>query len=126
GLQRQMDELFRGLAGDPLRPRRPRSDEPSFDVWDRGETFVLAGELPGVTSEDLNIEVTHDTLTVRGKRKADAPAGYSTHRQERATAEFGRTFTFPAKIDVDKVSATLRDGVLTIELAKQAEERPGQ
>ena len=63
-------------------------------------------------------------LTISGERKVEAPEGYSVHRQERGSVKFSRSFTFPCRIDTEKASATVKDGVLTIKLAKAAEAKP--
>jgi HSP20 family protein len=79
-----------------------------------------------LTTDDVNIEATETSLTLSGKRKTQAPEGYRVHRRERASLEFARAFEFPAKVDLEKVTATMKDGVLRIELAKQAQTRPRQ
>lgn len=121
GLQRQLDALFSDLT----RPRRARlARDPAFDVFDDGEHFRLVADLPGVKVEDLEVEATEDGLAVRGTRKVEAPEGFSVHRREREGLRLARSFTFPTKIDPDKVEATLEQGVLTITLAKRADAKP--
>jgi HSP20 family protein len=97
---------------------------PAVRVSDAGETLVLRADVPGVADKDFDISVTPEALTLSGQRQTTAPEGYSVQRQERASAKFSRSWSLPYKVDADKTSATLKDGVLTITLAKAAEEKP--
>jgi HSP20 family protein len=65
-------------------------------------------------------------LTVTGERRADAPEGYSVHRQERLPARFSRGFQLPVKVDGAGITAALKDGVLTVTMPKAAESQPRQ
>jgi HSP20 family protein len=118
-LQRQIDALF----SDWVRPQR-RVAGPAFDVFDDGESYRLVADMPGLRAEDLEVEVTEDGLAVRGSRKVEVPEGYSVHRRERESVNLARSFTFPSKVDPEKVTATLQQGVLTITLAKRADTKP--
>lgn len=117
-LQRQMDHVFRDLVP------RESYERPSFNVSDLGEAYVVEAELPGVAQEDLKIDATVNSLTIKGHRSVAGPEGYSTHRKERSSLEFSRAFTFEDKLDLEKVSAKLEHGMLRIELTKQAEVQP--
>jgi HSP20 family protein len=118
-LQRQVDALF----SDWLRPQR-RVVGPAFDVFDDGDGYRLVADMPGMKAEDLEVEVTEDGIAIRGTRKVEAPEGFSVHRREREPLTLARSFAFPTKIDPDKVSATLQQGVLTITLTKRADAKP--
>jgi HSP20 family protein len=118
-LQRQVDALF----SDWLRPQR-RVVGPVFDVFDDGEGYRLVADMPGMKAEELEVEVTEDGIAIRGSRKVEVPEGFSVHRREREPLTLARSFTFPTKVDPDKVAATLQQGVLTITLAKRADAKP--
>lgn len=118
-LQRQVEALF----SDWTRPQR-RTPGTTFDVLDEGERFRLVADVPGMRAEDLSVEVTEDGITIRGTRKVEAPQGYSVHRREREPLELARSFTFPSKIDPERVEASLQLGVLTITLFKRADAKP--
>jgi HSP20 family protein len=118
-LQRQVDALF----SDWVRPQR-RVAGPAFDVFDDGESYRLVADMPGMKAEDLDIEATEDGIAIRGARKVEAPEGFSVHRREREPIKLARSFAFPSKIDPDKITATLQQGVLTITLAKRADSKP--
>ena len=124
-LRRRMDRVFedfdRGNGYEPVAGRFPRTN-----FYDNGSAFALTLDVPGLKDKDVNLTLTNNVLTVTGSRKTDAPEGYSVHRQERAPYEFSRSYALPAKIDPEKVSATLANGVLTIALEKAPEVKPRQ
>ena len=126
GLHRRMDEVFGALHPETRHLLRQEPQTPAINVFDRGEALVVEAELPGSTEADLDIEATETTLTLRGERKVEPPEGYTAHRRERASHQFARSFELPAKIDLEKVNATMKNGVLVVTLTKQAESRPRQ
>lgn len=124
-LQRQMDDVFRALL--PERDRgglQTYAGVPAFNVTDTGQAFVVEAELPGFKREDLSIDATSHSLTVKGQRNATAPEGQTLHRQERGNLRFARSFSFDARLDLEKVAATLQDGILRVEVGKHAESQP--
>ncbi len=132
-LRRRMDRLFE--EGVQARDRA-HTDEPER-VWSRGHfprisfadagaTLILEAEMPGLGDKDVQLSIQKDVLTLAGERKPDAPEGYYVHRQERSPIRFSRSFTLPCKVDPDRSTATLKDGVLTVNLAKVPEEQPRQ
>ncbi|MCX4245041.1 Hsp20/alpha crystallin family protein [Paraliomyxa miuraensis] len=119
-LQRQVDALL----SDWARPQRRPTAGLAFDVLDDGEHYRLVADVPGLRAEDLEVEVTEDAVAIRGVRKVAVPEGFSVHRRERESLQLARSFTFPSKLDPEKVEATLEQGVLTITLAKRADAKP--
>jgi HSP20 family protein len=99
---------------------------PRLSVYDTGSTLVLHAEVPGLKESDLKIEIAQDVLSISGERKSDAPEGYAVHRRERAPVKFARSLALPCKVDVDKATATVTDGVLTLTLPKTPEAQPRQ
>lgn len=91
---------------------------PRTNLYDAGDHFEIRAELAGITKEDLNVKIQGNYLEVSGKRKPDAPEGYTTHRVERGTTAFSRSFTLPADVDAEQVTANLKDGILTLILPK--------
>lgn len=89
------------------------------EVLDKGKELVVHLEVPGVDKEDLEIAVRDTTLHVRGERRfAREHIGGSYYVMERAYGTFERVVPLPAKVDVDKTTAELRQGVLTVRLPK--------
>lgn len=91
---------------------------PALNVWEDERQLFVEAELPGLTMEDIEVLVQRDELTIRGQRKANGPADAAFHRRERGVGEFSRVVQLPYEVDSEKVSATIRDGVLSITLAK--------
>jgi len=133
-LRRQMDRLFDDQ--EPARGRRREVGGDAERMWsgrfprvtftETAQSLVLEADLPGLTDKDVQITVHQDVLSLSGERRPDAPQGYFVHRQERAPVKFARSFTLPCKVDPDTSTATVKNGVLTVTLAKTAEARPRQ
>ncbi|HXU80657.1 MAG TPA: Hsp20/alpha crystallin family protein [Polyangia bacterium] len=125
-----MDELRRTVEQawreDEAFPFQTAGAWPRVSLWDEGSNLVLKADLPGLTEKDLQLQLTQDVLTVTGSRRSDAPEGYSVHRQERLPARFSRSFTLPVKVDGAAISASLKDGVLTVTMPKAPESQPRQ
>lgn len=99
---------------------------PRISVYDTGSALVLHAEVPGLKESDIKIEIAQDVLSLSGERKSDAPEGYAVHRRERAPVKFARSLALPCKVDVEKATATVTDGVLTLMLPKTPEAQPRQ
>ena len=99
---------------------------PRVNLFDTGTSLVVHAEVPGLGEKDVQLSINQDVLTLRGERTFDGPQGYSVHRQERGPVKFARSFTLPTKVDPERTSATLKNGVLTITLPKAPEAQPRQ
>lgn len=119
-LRRELDRLF----GDFERSVAAGSTKVDFE--DDGTSFVLRADVPGLTENEVQISVAGNTVTLRGERKVEVPEGHSVHRRERSAVNFAKSFELPARVDADKVSATLKHGVLTLTLPRAAEAQPRQ
>lgn len=126
-LRREMDQLFDAIAG-PGSPRMTwRSGGfPAINVWEDAECLYAEAEVPGVTTDDIEVQVQGDELTIKGKRKALEEDDSVYHRRERGTGEFVRFLTLPVQINASKVDASLSNGVLSLVLPKAASARPKQ
>ena len=79
--------------------------------------MVIKAELPGVSKDDVSIDVHQNTLTLRGQRKHEAEVkDEHYHRVERAYGSFQRSFVLPTIVDQEKAQATFKDGVLELHL----------
>lgn len=119
-LQERMNRLLEGSLG---RGREGRPDAgawaPLADVHEGRDGTTAILEVPGLRDEDLRVDVTEDRLLVRGERQLPAhtrPESY--HRMERSYGPFLRTFRLSHAVDVARVTAVLKDGVLRIELPR--------
>ena len=92
---------------------------PQADAAATGETYEVNVELPGVSLEDITIDVHENNLTVHGEKKTEREEKGKTYFfSERTYGSFQRSFRLPANVDADKVSATFKDGVLSVSIPK--------
>jgi HSP20 family protein len=126
--RRRMHRAFAEAEQDPYAGPESWTGAvwPRANLYDNGSEFVVELEIPGLSEKEIDISATQESITIAGERKAAAPEGYLVHRQERVGARFSRSFPLPCHIDVEKVGARVRNGVLTVSMAKAAEARPRQ
>lgn len=92
---------------------------PSVDLVESDNEIEVHADLPGLKPEEIDIQVSGTTLTIRGERKEEKEEkGKTYHRVERRTGEFSRSITLPCDVQESKVDAQYADGVLTIKLPK--------
>ena len=107
-------------------PAAARIWTPAVDILETESELVLKADLPDVDPKEVQIEIEHGTLTMKGARnfekKEDATAGY--HRIERSYGEFTRCFSIPDTVDAEKVTADYKNGVLTVTLPKTEAAKP--
>src|SRR5574341_209191 len=95
---------------------------PSFEVKETKDGYVFRADLPGIKEKDLDVSLTGNRLTVAGRRDEEErkeDERYFTY--ERTYGAFSRSFTLPEGVDGESVQAELKDGVLTLTLAKKPE-----
>lgn len=98
---------------------------PAMDILEHESQYTLLMDLPGVSLENVKIEMQEDRLVVSGTRNDEKAAeGVSIHRQERTVGAFSRTVRLPKQLDVDKIEATFDNGVLNVTLPKLAKPSP--
>jgi HSP20 family protein len=99
---------------------------PALDLYQSKDNVVAVLELPGMKKDEIEISLHEGTLTISGERKAGAGNGESAERSERYVGKFRRSISLPAAVDSAKVSASYRDGILTVMLPKSDEAKPKQ
>ncbi len=132
-ISEDMDQLFesfgfgRGLfpnaLGDIALARFSGKEDieplwaPHIEVYERDGKLVINADLPGVTKEDVDAEITADAVTIRGHRKQEKMSNEGgLYRSERSYGSFYRMIPLPEGIDTDSAAANFRDGVLRIEI----------
>jgi HSP20 family protein len=127
--QQLRDEMTRLLGGffgpsfDGLWPGGA-NDQPAINLWDQGDDLMAEMELPGVKSEQIDVSVAGDQLTVKVERPDTIKEDVIYHRRERPTGSFSRTMTLPYGIDASRVEADWKNGVLTLKLPKAESAKP--
>ena len=118
------------LRWDPYRDTQMESERgayflPSFDVKEIAESYLFTADMPGIRDEDLDIDLTGNRLTVKGRRDGQIKGECETyHLTERAFGTFTRSFTLPEEVDAGEVKAELKQGVLTLTIPKRPESKP--
>lgn len=122
-LRTQLDQLFKdGVSSHQL----PQAGVfPLLNLTEDADKYYVRAELPGMKSEDLNIQVAAKSLSISGERKFEAEeAGSKYHRRERDEGQFSRVIGLPGEIDHDSVNADLKNGILTIQIPKAEATKP--
>ena len=125
--RREMDNMFEGMLGDWARPmnlldRRLGSWMPQIDVRETAKEIRVTAELPGMEEKDLEVSFLDGALTIKGEKNEEHEEEKGdVHRSERQYGMFERSIPLPAEVDVDKVKASFKKGVLKITLPKTKE-----
>lgn len=126
-LQDRINRLFEELSA----PQREEDDvtmsawRPAVDIYDQEDAIVIKAELPGLTKEDISIEMKENKLILKGERIEEKEINEENYyRRERSVGSFHRVFTLPTGIDPEKVSANFKDGILKVEIPKAEETKP--
>jgi HSP20 family protein len=118
---RDLIRIQHGL--ERLASHGPQGWAPAVDLCETGDAFVFTAELPGLTRDQIRIDVHENRVTLQGRREARVSCE-QYHQVERGNGEFLRTFVLPHAVNPDAVSADLSDGVLTITVPKLPDEAP--
>lgn len=122
-LMRRMDDLTRG---DSFFGDFSGAFSPALDVSDDETHLEVVAELPGLTADDVRVDVQPGVLVLSGEKHHEsegASDGY--YRVERSFGTFRRAVPLPSTIDIDEVDASFKNGLLTVRLAKQPQHRAG-
>jgi HSP20 family protein len=120
-LRNEVNRLFAGRG-----PSLPvLAEYPAINLWRSEHGLALTAELPGVSPDDLDITVTADTVTLRGKASTEQLAdGQEHHRRERVAEAFARTVELPFAVDPQRAEASYERGVLVLKLQRPEEHKP--
>jgi HSP20 family protein len=117
---------FRHLFNAMLEPALPSESVglmPAVEIAETPEEFMCTTELPGMKQADIDLSFDDGVLMIKGEKRDEREKkdGKQYHLWERSYGTFARTFTFPTRIDAEKITANFSDGVLTVHLPKAAE-----
>jgi HSP20 family protein len=120
GLKHEMDRLFDRFFESPWAELQALGDwTPPLDVAEGKDAVTVKAELPGVDAKDVAVSLEGDLLTIKGeKEQKKEEKDERQHRVERSWGAFMRTVRLPAPVDGSKVTATFKNGVITITLPK--------
>jgi HSP20 family protein len=125
-LQREVDRVFENFWSGFGTPSLLRDNgalaaglDVKIDASEDEKAYHVAAELPGLSEKDVEVTFADNTLTISGEKNSEKEVKEENyHRRERAFGSFRRSFSLPAEVDEEKISAAFKDGVMTIELPK--------
>ena len=120
GLDRLLEDTVGAAARVPAIVQGRWS--PRLDIYERPDGFTITAEMPGLSRDEIEIELTADSLSISGERTREPLAdGEQLHRAERPYGAFSRSFSIGVPVDTEQASAKLTDGILTLEIPKTRE-----
>ncbi|MGQ9504643.1 MAG: Hsp20/alpha crystallin family protein [Thermogutta sp.] len=124
--RREFDRLLNSFLGELPESGLPLTGRHRIpvNVWETPEAFFIEAEVPGVTTDQVDISVLGNEVTLRVNRPQPPEENVTYHRRERQMGECSRAIKLPSEFDPDRVQADLRNGVLTITLPKSETVRP--
>lgn len=132
-LHREIDQIFQGGGNHRGYPRFPNAflpgvstrTYPLINIFDKGEAYEVEALAPGVNPSSFNITANRDSLTISGEKPAaDGIHPEQYHRTERSAGKFSRSFSLPSVIDVNRIEAEYKNGLLRVHVPKAEEAKP--
>ena len=124
-MERWFEEAFRRpFFGQSWMPRLKFSDmageiTPAVDIFEDGSQVVVKAEIPGMMKEDIEVNLSQDTVTISGHKKEEEQVEKKDfYRLERSYGAFTRKLRLPAEVQPDKAKATFKNGVLEVRIPK--------
>src|SRR5215831_4272512 len=131
--ERDMERMMEEFFGQRMRPWWPEKwfrnegmepSTPAVDFYEEKDDIVVKAELPGIDKNNVEVNLTDHTLTIKGeKKKEEEVKEKNYYRSERSYGSFVRALELPTNVHADKVKATFKDGVLEVRLPKTEEAR---
>jgi len=119
---REFEDLFDNFFSNrELRPYNGRTSGwiPAINLEETDKELIVTADLPGIEAKDVDITLENNVLTLKGERKSEIKEeNKDLHRIERVYGSFHRSLMLPEKVDVDKVTATSKNGVISVKLPK--------
>ncbi len=123
----EFTSMFRGFLPVVENAVEPHGFMPALDVHETKDAYTVTAELPGLSQADVKVSVVDNTLVIRGEKKVEREVKDARfHRTERSFGRFERMLKLTNKVNGEQVSATLKDGVLTVSVPKADEVREHQ
>jgi len=119
-LFREFDNVLRNRVQDGIW-------SPKVNIVENEKGYTISAELPGVSKDDIDIDLKDNTLSIKGEKKVETKDEKENYiRVESSYGKFERSFNVSDDIDRNSVNASFKDGVLTLVLNKKEESRPKQ
>jgi HSP20 family protein len=134
-IQNEMNRLFNTFFDNPAASGRNGNSSrrwlPAMDLVETEDHYVLRADLPGLSDDDVTVQLEDNVLTISGERQSlqDTQEGFKPegfYRLERPVGSFARSLTLPEGVDPDGVQAHFDRGVLEIQIPKPEQRKPRQ
>lgn len=123
-LQDRINRMFNEVGRGSEETAASRTWAPVVDILETEDDLRVRAEIPGMNRDDIEIEVTSESLSIRGERKLPEGDNANYIRVERPYGPFQRSFTIGTPVQPDKVKASYRDGILEVIVPKAEETKP--
>jgi HSP20 family protein len=118
-MRREMERIWDRFSSELSTSTLERDWNPSLDLMETQDSLVAEVEVPGINSDEINISVTPDLLTVTGEKKQETGGQEKNyHVMERTYGRFSRSIPLPTAVSPDRVEARYKDGILRITMGK--------
>ena len=107
-----------------IEVQKTKTTRPAVDIVEQAEALVIVADVPGVDEKHLEVTLENDVLTFTGHAAAQDPAGLDPLYREFEAADYRRSFTIATDFDREKITATIRNGVLRITLPRATAAQP--
>lgn len=138
-LRREIDRFFDDFGGrawrrsfdwpllNQLATMETLAYAPAMDVVEKKDAFEITAEVPGMEEKDIEVKLANGGIFIRGEKKSDREEKRANYYlSERNYGSFDRYFTLPNGVDAEKISASFKNGVLTVTLPKTVEAQKGE
>ena len=97
---------------------------PPVDIYENAQGITVQADMPGVSKDGLSIQADRNSLVIEGNAVIDVPAAMEAIHADVQATRYRRSFALSAELDAERIEATLKDGVLTLQIPKRAEFQP--
>jgi HSP20 family molecular chaperone IbpA len=100
------------------RTHERRVVQPRCDIWESEDAVTLVADMPGVDDTSLDVTLENNVLKIAGRTRFEAPEGYSLRWAEFEPVDYERSFALSQRVDADKITASMKNGRLTVAVPK--------
>ena len=117
-----VDSMISSIMNDDWNPKSIDNTtwNPAMDIEEKEKKYIISADIPGLSKKDVKISMVDNVLSISGERKHDYDNSIENyHYRERTIGTFNRSFNLPDTIEEDKVTASCKNGILTVTLPKK-------
>ena len=117
-----VDSMISSIMNDDWNPKSTDNTtwNPAMDIEEKEKKYIISADIPGLSKKDVKISMVDNVLSISGEREHDYDNNIENyHYRERTIGTFNRSFNLPDTIEEDKVTASCKNGILTVTLPKK-------